>query len=90
MESPFSRHFFRTAVRRTPIARRRLLVCFSPPLLLSPSRHAPRTKTSDASVGRILKYTGLFGGVQGFYALMAMVRNKNHGFAAQNGRHGAD
>ena len=36
----------------------------------------PRTKTSDASVGRILKYTGLFGGVQGFYALMAMVRNK--------------
>lgn len=36
----------------------------------------PRPKSSDASVGRILKYTGLFGGVQGFYALMAMVRNK--------------
>ena len=32
--------------------------------------------SNQASIGRILKYTGLFGGVQGFYALMAMVRNK--------------
>lgn len=31
---------------------------------------------SEASVGRIIKYTGLFGGVQGFYALMGIVRNK--------------
>ena len=39
----------------------------------------PRMKphhSNQASIGRILKYTGLFGGVQGFYALMAMVRNK--------------
>lgn len=28
------------------------------------------------SLGRILKYTGLFGGVQGFYVLMSMIRSK--------------
>lgn len=28
------------------------------------------------SLGRILKYTGLFGGVQGFYVLMSMLRSK--------------
>ena len=30
----------------------------------------------EASVSRVLKYTGLFGGVQVFYTLIAILRNK--------------
>ena len=30
----------------------------------------------EASIARVLKYTGLFGGVQVIYALIAIVRNK--------------
>ena len=33
-------------------------------------------KTSEDSYGHVLKYTGLFGGVQGLNILMGLVRNK--------------
>ncbi|MCF0236191.1 MAG: hypothetical protein HUK09_05730, partial [Bacteroidaceae bacterium] len=34
------------------------------------------TSDQQPTFGRILKYTGIFGGVQGFNVLMAMLRGK--------------
>ena len=35
-----------------------------------------KNRHEEASIARVLKYTGLFGGVQVIYALIAIVRNK--------------
>lgn len=36
----------------------------------------PAQHNSPSALGRVLKYTGIFGGVQGFYVLMSVVRSK--------------
>lgn len=36
----------------------------------------PAQHNSPSALGRVLKYTGIFGGVQGFYVLMSIVRSK--------------
>lgn len=38
----------------------------------------PKTSSpkNEANLGRVLKYTGLFGGVQGIYVLLSVLRNK--------------
>ena len=45
-------------------------------LARSNSPHMSATSDQQPTFGRILKYTGIFGGVQGFNVLMAMLRGK--------------
>lgn len=43
---------------------------------MSLQKTPPSSPKSEANLGRVLKYTGLFGGVQGIYVLLALLRNK--------------